>query len=86
MSNGGGAGGGATGDGYGGAALSAAAMVAAATATATATASVVALQDRHDMSQQYGQVSLIPIYIYFIIVTNIEYVNIKTTKKIYKYK
>lgn len=42
--------------GYGGA-ISAAAMVAAATATATATASVVALQDRHDMSAQYGQVS-----------------------------
>lgn len=38
-------------------ALSAAAMVAAATATATATASVVALQERQEMSSQFGQVS-----------------------------
>jgi hypothetical protein len=38
-------------------ALSTAAMVAAATATATATASVVALQERQDMNQQFGQVS-----------------------------
>ena len=38
-------------------ALSAAAMVAAATATATATASVVALQERQEMSSQFSQVS-----------------------------